>query len=116
MNLSPTSMGILIRYLLAGVLAAAQIPASPALAAIEIGTTVKVVNQVRVKTLNRRLKLGDDVVHRETVSTGRASADDQDVPGAGETCVPCRCVAGSHVARRFGVVRIRVGRAGHSEP
>ena len=76
MNISPRSMGILIRYLLAGVLAAAQFSAPPALAAIEIGTTVKVVNQVRAKTLNRRLKLGDDVVYRETVSTGRASAVD----------------------------------------
>jgi peptidylprolyl isomerase len=43
---------------------------------IEVGTTVKVVNQVRAKTLNRLLKLGDNVVFRETVSTGIASAVD----------------------------------------
>lgn len=43
---------------------------------IEIGTTVKVVNQVRAKILNRRLKLGDNVVYQETVSTGKASAVD----------------------------------------
>jgi len=43
---------------------------------IEIGTTVKVVNVVRAKTLNRRLKLGDNVVYQETVSTGKASAVD----------------------------------------
>ena len=76
MHISPRSMGILIRCLLSGVFAAAQFPPPLALAAIEIGTTVKVVNQVRAKTLNRRLKLGDDVVYRETVSTGRASAVD----------------------------------------
>ncbi|MCH7832514.1 MAG: peptidylprolyl isomerase [Proteobacteria bacterium] len=44
--------------------------------AIEIGTTVKVVNLVRAKILNRRLKLGDNVVYQETVSTGKASAVD----------------------------------------
>ena len=43
---------------------------------IEIGTTVKVVNQVRAKTLNRRLKQGDNVVYQETISTGVASAVD----------------------------------------
>ncbi|MCH7937342.1 MAG: peptidylprolyl isomerase [Proteobacteria bacterium] len=43
---------------------------------IEIGTTVKVVNLVHAKILNRRLKLGDNVVYRETVSTGKASAVD----------------------------------------
>ena len=43
---------------------------------IEIGTTVKVVNVVRAKTLNWRLKLGDNVVYQETVSTGKASAVD----------------------------------------
>ena len=43
---------------------------------IEIGTTVKVVNVVRAKTLNRRLKLGDNIVYQETVSTGNASAVD----------------------------------------
>ena len=45
-------------------------------AAEEIGTTVKVVNQVRAKTLNRTLKLGDKVVYQETVSTGEKSAVD----------------------------------------
>ncbi len=43
---------------------------------IEIGTTVKVVNLVRAKILNRRLKLGDNVVYQETISTGKASAVD----------------------------------------
>jgi len=43
---------------------------------IEIGTTVKVVNLVRAKILNRRLKLGDNIVYRETVSTGKTSAVD----------------------------------------
>ena len=43
---------------------------------IKIGTTVKVVNVVRAKTLNRQLKLGDNVVYQETVSTGNASAVD----------------------------------------
>ncbi len=55
---------------------------APARAALEIGTTVKVVNQVRVhvgaqvstKTPNRRLKLGDNVVYQETVTTGEKSA------------------------------------------
>ncbi len=59
---------------------------APARAALEIGTTVKVVNQVSVhvgvkastkasaKTPNRRLKLGDNVVYRETVTTGEKSA------------------------------------------
>ena len=55
---------------------------TPARAALKIGTTVKVVNQVRVhvgaqvstKTPNRRLKLGDSVVYQETVSTGKESA------------------------------------------
>ena len=36
---------------------------------IEIGTTVKVVNQVHAKILNRRLKLGDNVVYQETILT-----------------------------------------------
>ena len=43
---------------------------------LEIGTTVKVVNLVRAKILNRRLKLGDNVVYQETISTGKASAVD----------------------------------------
>ena len=55
---------------------------APARAALEIGTTIKVVNQVSVhvgakvstKTPNRRLKLGDNVVYRETVTTGEKSA------------------------------------------
>ena len=56
---------------------AALISAQPVLAAVvEIGTTVKVVNKVQAKTLNRRLKLGDKVVYQETVSTGRKSAVD----------------------------------------
>jgi len=61
--------------------AAVMIFAAPARAvptALEIGTTIKVVNQVNAqagaKTLNRRLKLGDNVVYRETVTTGKASA------------------------------------------
>lgn len=73
MHLSPRPMVFLI---VAGILAAGLFPAPPALAAIEVGTTVKVVNQVRAKILDRRLKLGDDVVYRETVSTGQASAVD----------------------------------------
>jgi len=52
-------------------------PAS-VLAALEIGTTVKVVNQASIKsgakTLKRRLKIGDKVVYQETVSTGDKSA------------------------------------------
>ena len=56
---------------------AALISAQPVLAAVvEIGTTVKVVNKVQAKTLNRRLKLGDKVVYQETVSTGLKSAVD----------------------------------------
>jgi peptidylprolyl isomerase len=55
---------------------------APARAALEIGTTVKVVNQVSVpvgarvsaKTPNRRHNLGDKVVYRETVTTGEKSA------------------------------------------
>lgn len=43
---------------------------------IEIGTMVKVVNLVRAKILNRRLKLGDNVIYQETVGTGKASAVD----------------------------------------
>jgi len=46
------------------------------MAALEIGTTVKVVNQVTAKILNRLLKLGDHVVYQETVSTGPKSAVD----------------------------------------
>jgi len=66
--------GALGLALAAAVLAAALLPASTARAALEIGTTAKVVNVVRAKTLNRRLKLGDKVVYQETVSTGQASA------------------------------------------
>jgi len=51
-------------------------PAGPSLAALEIGTTVKVVNEVHAKNLNRLLKLGEKVVYQETVSTGRESAVD----------------------------------------
>ena len=65
----------ILRLILPALLAA-LILAPPALAALEIGTTVKVVNQVRAKTLNRRLELGDKVVYQETVSTGRKSAVD----------------------------------------
>ncbi len=61
---------------LAVVLPLALPMAQAAKTAIEIGTTVKVVNLVRAKTLNRRLKLGDRVVYRETVSTGLKSAVD----------------------------------------
>lgn len=61
-------------------LLAALLTSPPVLAAIEIGTTVKVVNEVSVKagakTLKRRLKIGDNVVYQETVSTGEASAVD----------------------------------------
>ena len=64
----------ILRLILPALLAA-LISAPPALA-VEIGTTVKVVNQVRAKTLNRRLKLGDKVVYQETVSTGVKSAVD----------------------------------------
>lgn len=53
-----------------------QMMPTTALAAKEIGTAVKVVNQVRAKTLNRKLKLGDKVVYQETVSTGKKSAVD----------------------------------------
>ena len=73
MHLRPRPMGVLI---LAGVLAAGLFPAPQASAAVEVGTTVKVVNQVKAKILDRRLKLGDDVVYQETVSTGKASAVD----------------------------------------
>ena len=65
----------ILRLILPALLAA-LISAPPALAAVEIGTTVKVVNQVRAKTLNRQLKLGDKVVYQETVSTGVRSAVD----------------------------------------
>ena len=64
----------------AAVLAAALLWAPPlaptlqAAAPIEVGTTAKVINIVKAKTLNRRLKLGDKVVYRETVSTGERSA------------------------------------------
>ncbi|MDA1088946.1 MAG: peptidylprolyl isomerase [Proteobacteria bacterium] len=58
-------------------LSVAFLASSPvAAAAVEIGTTVKVVNQVQAKTLNRKLKLGDNVVYQETVSTGKQSAVD----------------------------------------
>ena len=50
--------------------------ASPTKAALEIGKTIKVVNQVYAKTLNRRLNLGDGVVFRETVNTNEKSAVD----------------------------------------
>lgn len=58
--------------LLATVLMAPPVLSAP----LEIGTTVKVVNLVRAKTLKRRLKLGDNVVYQETVSTGKESAVD----------------------------------------
>jgi len=48
----------------------------PARAAIEIGTTITVVNEVRAKSLDRQLKLGDRVVYQEEVSTGKDSAVD----------------------------------------
>ncbi len=56
--------------------AAALFLAQPALAELQIGTTVKVVNEVNAKTLNRRLKLGDNFVYQETVSTCNKSAVD----------------------------------------
>ena len=58
------------------VFGAIPLAATTALAAKEIGTTVKVVNLVRARTLNRKLKLGDKVVYQETVSTGKRSAVD----------------------------------------
>ena len=50
--------------------------ASPTKAALEVGKTIKVVNQVYAKTLNRRLNLGDGVVFQETVNTNEKSAVD----------------------------------------
>jgi len=47
---------------------------TPATAATEIGTTVKVVNEVRARTLNRALRTGDRLVYQERVNTGRDSA------------------------------------------
>ena len=66
----------LYRLLAALMIGLALVLGTAAKPVIEIGTTVKVVNVVRAKTLNRRLKLGDNVVYQETVSTGKASAVD----------------------------------------
>ena len=66
----------LYRLLAALMIGLALVLGTAAKPVIEIGTTVKVVNVVRAKTLNRRLKLGDKVVYQETVSTGKASAVD----------------------------------------
>jgi peptidylprolyl isomerase len=67
---------VLYRLLAALMIGLAFVMGTAAKPVIEIGTTVKVVNVVRAKTLNRRLKLGDKVVYQETVSTGKASAVD----------------------------------------
>ncbi len=66
----------LCRLIAVAAVAAVLLLAPPVLAELQIGTTIKVVNQVRAKTLNRRLKLGDNVVYQETVSTGKKSAVD----------------------------------------
>ena len=66
----------LYRLLAALMIGLALVLGTAAKPVIEIGTTVKVVNVVRAKTLNRRLKLGDNLVYQETVSTGKASAVD----------------------------------------
>ncbi len=66
----------LYRLLAALMIGLALVLGTAAKPVIEIGTTVKVVNVVRAKTLNRRLKLGDNIVYQETVSTGKASAVD----------------------------------------
>ncbi|MDA1023871.1 MAG: peptidylprolyl isomerase [Proteobacteria bacterium] len=50
--------------------------AAPGASLVEVGTTAKVINIVKAKTLGRRLKLGDKVVYQETVSTGQKSAVD----------------------------------------
>ncbi|MDA0305682.1 MAG: peptidylprolyl isomerase [Proteobacteria bacterium] len=56
--------------------AASPLMAAPGASLVEVGTTAKVINIVKAKTLGRRLKLGDKVVYQETVSTGQKSAVD----------------------------------------
>ena len=72
----PARVFRLCRLIAVTALAAALFLAAPALAELQIGTTIKVVNQVHAKTLNRQLKLGDILVYQETVSTGGKSAVD----------------------------------------